>query len=232
LGFLAHDLAFAESGAVVPPYTPGREMSPRLVAVKSSNSTGENLTYAYKNVFGTDGSEFGMYDFRLQAAGVTKTASLNGLSSSYEQVGAGYPGITDTNNPNSTGGLSKIRPNPNINGNPTALEFVDTEEGRLSFESNSIRNFRTSWAPTYGTREDYAYATRNNMTKITYRQNQPDATSVEAEFPSTCTNRKTCNQATRIRDARGNWTDYTYHADSGQVASITHPAIVEFPRFR
>jgi RHS repeat-associated protein len=222
--FLAHDLAYADSGAVVPPYIPGREMSPRLVAVKTSNSTGENLTYSYKNVFGVDGSEFGMYDIRLQTAGVTKTASLNGLSSAYEQAPSGYSGVTDTNNPSSTGGLAKIRPNPNINGNPTALEFVDTEEGRLTYEPTAIRNFRKSWAPYPGNgpSEDHEYLTRNNMTKIVYRKNHGDATSVEAEFPATCSNRKTCNQATRIRDARGYWTDYTYHAASGQVASVTY----------
>jgi RHS repeat-associated protein len=222
--FRAHDLAYADNGAVMPPYTPGREMSPRLVAVKTHNSTGENLTYAFKNVFGIDGSEFGMYDFRLQSAGVTKLATLNGLQSSYEQVPSGYTGVTDTSNPNARGGLSKVRPNPNINGNPTALEFVDTEEGRLWFENASARNFRKAWAPTHGPREDYTYATRGNMTRITYRQNEPDATSVEAQFPDRCSNRKTCNQATRTRDARGNWTDYTYHPQSGQVASITRPA--------
>jgi RHS repeat-associated protein len=49
---------------------------------------------------------------------------------------------------------------------------------------------------------------------------------VEAVYPASCTpsTRKTCNQATSIRDARGNWTEYTYYADSGLVAAVTAPA--------
>jgi hypothetical protein len=184
--FEAHDLAYAENGAVVSPYIPGREFSPRMVGVKTNNSTSENLTYQFKNVFGVDGSEFGMYDIRLQTAGVTKNATFNGLASGYDQTSSGYSGVTDTNNPNTTGGIAKVRPNPNINGNPTALEFVDTEDGRLTFESSSMRNFRTSWAPNTGPREDYEY-TRNNMTRIVYRKNQSDQTDIVAEFPASCT---------------------------------------------
>lgn len=33
-----------------------------------------------------------------------------------------------------------------------------------------------------------------------------------------------CNLPTRTRDSNGNWTDYTCHAPSGQIESITYPA--------
>ena len=73
--------------------------------------------------------------------------------------------------------------------------------------------------------ENYAY-TRGNLTKVTYNGHLPTSYYIEAEYPASCTSstRKTCNQATRMRDARGNWTDYTYHPPSGQVATITYPA--------
>ncbi len=50
-------------------------------------------------------------------------------------------------------------------------------------------------------------------------------THIEAQYPGNCspTTRKTCNQAEWIADAKGNRTYYSYHPQSGQVATITSP---------
>lgn len=71
------------------------------------------------------------------------------------------------------------------------------------------------------------YETRNNLTKRVSnpRSGSSDSTFYEyASYPSTCSNPKTCNQPEWVKDARGNQTDYTYHAASGMVATITKPA--------
>ena len=45
-----------------------------------------------------------------------------------------------------------------------------------------------------------------------------------ASYPSTCTNPKTCNKPTWIRDANGNQTDYTYDGNHGGLLSEMKPA--------
>ncbi|MEM7235027.1 MAG: hypothetical protein AAF517_22810, partial [Planctomycetota bacterium] len=37
-------------------------------------------------------------------------------------------------------------------------------------------------------------------------------------------NSKTCNKAIWTKDGRGQQTDYTYHPESGQIATVTQPA--------
>jgi hypothetical protein len=46
----------------------------------------------------------------------------------------------------------------------------------------------------------------------------------DANYPSTCTNRFTCNKPTSVTDARGNTTDYTYDSSHGGVLTETGPA--------
>jgi RHS repeat-associated protein len=45
-----------------------------------------------------------------------------------------------------------------------------------------------------------------------------------AGYPTTCSNRKTCNKPTYIIDARGKQTDFTYDATHGGVLTVTSPA--------
>lgn len=69
---------------------------------------------------------------------------------------------------------------------------------------------------------DLKYDARGNLiTKI-----ENNITTATAEYPASCDalNRKYCNQAIWISDAKGNKTEYTYHPESGQVATITYPA--------
>ena len=223
--FLARDLAYAEDGTtVVPPYIPNREFSPRVSGIKTGGSNTQDITYQFKNLFTSDGSEFGMYDIRLQTAGATKAAPANIATFASYEAQHRFSGVTD-NVGTGYSNVPRVGTNPNINGNPSALEFVDTLDGRLTYEPYAIRNFPTRWAPYTGPTQDYQY-TRSNLTRIDYRLGQSDQTYVEAVYPASCTpsTRKTCNQATSIRDARGNWTDYTYHAASGQVETVTSPA--------
>ena len=106
-------------------------------------------------------------------------------------------------------------------GAPGSLYYVTTQDGQISFEQDG-RNFISEFSRNAGPRENYAY-TRGNPTRITYAGG---LRSVLAEYPDSCTpaTRKICNLPTRTRDSNGNWTDYTYHAPSGQIESITYPA--------
>jgi hypothetical protein len=223
--FRAYDLAYGENGIVVQPYTPGTEFSPRLIEITPPGATAAKVTYDFKNLFAGAGDPEGFggwWQVRLQSAGIVKQATRLNLDADYDLFLSYQYG--DTQNmvfgPN---GISLVHLQ-NYFGNPSATYYVDTLDGRVWFEEtgrNFPRQFNKSAAPV----ENYYYATRSNLTRVTYNGGAPTGYEIQAEYPATCTpaTRKICNQATRMRDANGNWTDYTYHAESGQVASITQP---------
>lgn len=77
----------------------------------------------------------------------------------------------------------------------------------------------------FGKQTLYEYDSRGNMTKRTQVASDGTKNIVErAGYATTCTNLKVCNQPLWVEDANGNRTDYRYHTESGQVASITKPA--------
>jgi hypothetical protein len=218
--FRAYDLAYDEFGAVIPPYTPGTQFSPRLKEITPPGASAVKLTYDYKNLFAAN-----MYrmEYRLQTAGVVKSAIRLGISQSYSINVQGVGG--DTQNSGGSNGGVYLVDQQNYFGNPSATYYVDTLDGRVWYEETS-RNFPRQFNKTAAPIENYYYGTRSNLTRVTYNGGDPVGYEVQAEYPSTCTvsTRKTCNQAIRMRDARGNWTDYAYHTPSGQVEKITYPA--------
>ena len=208
--FRAYDLAYNDWGQVVSPYVPGRDFSPRLKFIAPPGGSANKLTYDYRNIF----ANFIVFDARLQTAGVTKTAVRLGVTAGYDML-FNFQGETQ----NYGGGGVTLVHLQTYFGNPGAIYYADTQEGRVWYEENGrnfVRQFDRIGAPT----ENYTYATRSNLTMVT------GGGTRLAEYPATCTpsTRKTCNQPTRTRDKNGNWTDYTYHAASGQVESITSPA--------
>lgn len=77
---------------------------------------------------------------------------------------------------------------------------------------------------------EYTYDSRGNVTQVR-RKSAPVSGSAadlvtSAGFPSSCTssNFKYCNKPIWTKDTKGNQTDYTYHAASGSVATITAPS--------
>lgn len=80
-------------------------------------------------------------------------------------------------------------------------------------------------APTGGYTE-YKYDARGNVvsTKV-YPKTSGTPLETTASYPSTCSNAKTCNKPLTVTDANGVTTTYTYHAQSGNVATVTMPAV-------
>jgi hypothetical protein len=214
--FQAYDLAYSGS-TVIPPYVPGREFSPRLVGIQPAASNQKRITYAFKNVF----ENLGTHDSRLQSAGVVTEATDITLRAGYDMLSP-YMGGDTINYSSGPTGVSRVHRRSGVQGNPGALYYVITEDGTVYYESTP-RNFPIRFEKNSAPDEDYEY-TRSNLTKIIFNKGVAES-YVQAEYPATCTTatRKTCNQAVRIRDANGNYTSYTYHAPSGQIATITSP---------
>lgn len=223
--FKAYDLAYEtlQGGAVAMNYTLDKEMSPRLVGIRS-NGNDRKFTYDYTNVFITQDATVTTWDIRLQTSGKIISAKLLDSAETGYQINQPY--FNDAvSQAYGIGGIHRVQVKGSaIQGNPGAIYLVESDDGVLERENTVTRNFPVKFSPANGPTQDFEYF-RSNLKKIIYRKNQADSTYVEATFPTTCTSttRKTCNQATSIRDARGNYTHYTYHEPSGGVYSVTYP---------
>ncbi len=221
--FLAHDLALSESGLVQECCVPDTEYSPRLVGVTPAGSQSEQFTYAFRNVFVYNSNYFGTWVHRAQNSGVITHATHISKNTSYSMF-QDYMGSTRTNS-TSGGGITNVVLSAQY-GNPDAISYAVVDDGRINFES-SARNWPTDFykREEFGVPERYEYDARGNLTKVSRGQGGNYVTYREAKYADSCTtaNRKYCNQAEWIKDARGNVTNYTYHAPSGQLQSVTYP---------
>jgi hypothetical protein len=216
--FQAYDLAYNEFGYVVPPYIANQQFSPRLKEIIPPGASATKFTYDYNNLFG---GSMHRLDYRLQTAGVVKSATRLGAVNGYT-INQQAMGSDTQNTAGHPGGISLVY-QQNYYGNPSATYYINTLDGRIWFEENG-RNFPRRFDKSPAPAEQYFYETRSNLTKVTYNDPAAAGYQILAEYPASCANRKTCNQATRISDAKGNWTDFAYHAASGQVEKITYPA--------
>ena len=79
-----------------------------------------------------------------------------------------------------------------------------------------------------GNRSEFAYDNRANLVQV---RSVPKSGSSEpiltqnAAYPSTCTDRKTCNQPTSVTDAKGNVITFTYDSAHGGVLTTTAPSV-------
>jgi hypothetical protein len=224
--FRAYDLSIDEDAGIYPagvplhnPYQANTNFSPRLLGVTLARSTSRTFEYDFKTKFNYTRTEMGGWIVRAQTAGVIQSARFMDRTVGYS-VFQGFQGSTYRNY-GYGGGINHLLMSPqSAYGNPDTINYAETEDGVIRFESTA-RNFPYRFEKLSGPWEDYTY-TRGNLSKVMAGA----ITKQEAGYPASCTpaTQKICNQASWIKDARGNVTSYTYHQQSGQVASITYPA--------
>lgn len=212
--------------------------APRLMAVKPAGSDDITLRYEYLNEISVMhvATHFYTYPWVTTEVGRIKKASspLLGEFNYWEPQPISGPGPA----PLRAYGSHVTVTSRQIY--PTALSEVSVAgEGQFLFDAN-YRNFMRQHRNPNGADKFFVYDNRGNLTRViatsegfaSYgnylrhieRGGSADTIIQEAHYPEICTNRKTCNQPTWVKDGRGHTTHYTYHGESGAVASITHPA--------
>ena len=108
------------------------------------------------------------------------------------------------------------------------MNFRPIDPSWTPIETN-YRNFVTSHQPVSGPGRNFTYDSRGNLEQITLESGASNSTQMQASYPSSCAmaTRKVCNKPIWVEDARGNRTDYQYHAQSGQVAKVTSPPNID-----
>ena len=192
--------------------------SPRLVAVVPSGSSEVTKRYTYNNqfIFNSVPQVFpGLsiaYAWVNNEAGEVKEAS--GINGYYHYWGGNATGPYAASPVKWRGYLASVTSRVDL---PTALLEMNNTDGYYYFES-SYRNNVTIFIDNNGPTKAYGYDSRGNLNSVTFAQQE----EVTAYYPETCTNRKTCNQPEWTKDAKGNYTYYTYHSESGQLQNITY----------
>ncbi len=102
--------------------------------------------------------------------------------------------------------------------------------GRTTYSEYDSANRLESVTYPEGNAVEYDYDIRHNLVQTTYfaKLGSGDASiTTSAIYPATCANPVVCNLPTSTTDARGNPTSYTYNSATGQVLTITYPAVAE-----
>ncbi len=213
--FEAQDLALNDGSAVNLSFLPGTRFSPRLVAIKPAWATEPTLKYSYKNQY-----DFNTIFLATYPQLSTDVGRLDKVESMYGSGSLSERPIEQGRAPIAIIGSRMEVISHQLK--PTTLYEVRLFNDRTIRFEDDYRNFVWSVSDPDGISKNYYYDDRNNMNRATY--GATNTVLYRAQYPSTCENRKTCNQPTWTEDANGNRTHYTYHASSGMIASMTDPA--------
>lgn len=191
---------------------------PRIVSIKSSNSTVPVINYDYITKMVVAGTgDFGPW-YAPGPAGQVFSSSIDGDTMSYsvgeqwQYLGSSINASGGQRNIASVIGYSSVYGLAEINSWDMSARLESSVKNRLTSLYDVIKGVST--VPTYDARFNVDSITKNGQIVQT------------AGYPTTCSNRKTCNQATWIRDAKGNQTDYEYDPNSGQVTRVKSPSDV------
>ncbi len=216
--FEAQDVCLSESGNYIDvcTYQQGEKWSPRLVGIKTANSATVNFHYEFKNIHEFNHYAYGAFSVSASEAGKVKSANTP-AGQEYYQIGTSINGGTDFRN--SGGWNDEVQIRGTLPGVLISAKLRNS--GVYNFE-NDFRNFVTSESPWGSASKSYTYGgPRGNLSRISTQGGY-----ITATYPSSCAGiRKHCNSPSSVTDGENNKTEYTYHAQSGQVETITGPAV-------
>ncbi len=197
----------------------GAPFDVRITGIKAPTSpSADTETYDYANLILCS-----RFSCNVLRSNVTLTSSAFGSTWTYQPTANAHPAPSQNQ---STGpeGVTKAVINSSLN-TPISLNMSDGSTALYNLGTYDSRLLSLTKAD--GNKTSFEYDARGNLTKK-IEQPKPNANLAniieEANYPSTCSNYKTCNKPNWVKDGRGNRNDFTYHPSSGQMATSTSPA--------
>jgi hypothetical protein len=214
-----------------------RGFIPRLKAIKDATSQVVTNEFSYQSIASNATNGIPVYEWfpywvEVQAGRIWNVLSLKGSSCySNQYVGAlstdtGLQGKKCRDDLFAESDLVRVLLVPA--SYPGRILKVETKDSVIWFNKdwmNQIHQVIENAADEIGPTTQYKYDDRNNLIRVElFQKNNVLINSTVAQYPaSPCVNPKTCNQAEWIKNANGQYTYYSYHAESGQVATVTSP---------
>ena len=189
----------------------GNSAETRLAAIRRPGLTNNSITYSYYLV----GTSLYMLDTATSYGGTARDytwygsyAPLTITGSSYsDALGRSYSATVDY----ATGRITSE---------------TDAFGGVTIYARDSLKRVTDVTYPE-GNRDHYDYDARGNvLAKTSYPKPGAGLANivVQASYPGSCANPKTCNRPTSAIDANGNQTDFTYDPAHGGILTKTGPA--------
>jgi len=194
--------------------------TPRIVSIKRSTANIPEVTYDYQSLCTTSNAGEHISIHGAGPVAQLKSSAMEGDGGSYSLNNpyTPYPGMLPTTSINGGGGYHGIN-YVYVNIDYGVAKF-DAWDKFVSLESAPSNRLYSIYDKLTGLTTEFGYDARFNLIEI----KKNNVVTQSAGYPATCGNRKTCNQATWVRDANGNQTDYEYEPNSGQVARVRMPA--------
>jgi hypothetical protein len=214
---------------------PGTRSSPRITSIDLPNNSAINYQYENQVVQNNATAGFGLSYPRWfpDGYGILKGATHDTESMSYTPVTRVGQGSDTYNNSVGYQAIYRVEHNneKGVIRNAFMADKIIRREDSFENKIKHIAELRRAVCQTF------VYDSRLNITEV--KEHDGIATNqacngsqsylltiAKASYPASCNtgNRKYCNKASWTEDANGRRTNYTYHAASGQVATVTSPA--------
>ncbi|WP_111641632.1 hypothetical protein [Marinimicrobium alkaliphilum] len=226
------DMAIQEPDGTYAGYSPGQRKLPRLVEIWNGNTGTKEFRYRYENKYiprQFPGLGLGPNTYYVP----TNYAMLIGSSA----FGAANDSMTTGNTYNirqeRRGSHGQLEAILNINGGYRSVGEVKLNPGSNALMSVKAWNYHAGFSGDQATLLEQFHDLSNGVVSVFEHDDRGNITSITAQggtrtakYPNSCnsSNEKYCNKPEWTEDAKGNRTDYTYHPQSGQLATVTGPA--------
>jgi hypothetical protein len=216
----------------------GQYFVPRITKVK--NSQGLDISYKYDNVWNPT-LHFPFLAFSSGGKAVLTEAINNGVTTSYAFRNGGMPYNRNYGMQVWSGGGYKpvnfvVRPaNKFLYGDArvSAPYIVDTWDKTVYLEEDFANNVNQIVNKLDGTTTNYEYDDFGRLESIESDGVYKKITYPSNYYPGVCNNYRYCHKPVQVSDfhlddfhpesTTPNYTTYTYHPSSGNVASVTYP---------
>ena len=213
--------------------TLGQYFAPRITKIKNSREL--DISYEYKNIWNPTYIQ-PILSFSIGGKGVLTEAINNGVTTSYAFRNGGMSYNRNYGTQVWSGGGYKpvnfvVRPaNKFLYGDArvSAPYIVDTWDKTVYLEEDFANNVNQIVNKLDGTTTNYEYDTFGRLDSVESNGVYKKIIYPYNYYPGVCNNYRYCHKPYRVTDfhhngATPNYTTYTYHSSSGNVASVTYP---------
>ena len=192
---------------------------PRIIGIKRWGEAAPAIGYDYVTLTHSSGDAYSLMP--VIYGGPTAQLSSSTVSTNPADV-IGYTIGQQYQNPgqlvNGSGGQRVI--NHVLSDVNFGIYEVDSWNQTVKFEQSIVNRLSSVYSKVGGVTTSVTYDARYNVNGML----KNGVIVQSAQYPSSCSNPKTCNQPIWVKDALGNQTDFEYDGSSGQVTRVRYPA--------
>lgn len=224
------------NGEPISTNTNGIYTTPRISAIKPANATEPVVYFDYENNTAVGGSDWSGTWFNVTGEGVLKEATRGNERWTYSvgdrAVGGPGPNSLFYHYNQSFGHNAISKAYTNSDYKKGVMYYVETRDSIHRLGENlenrlwQIDHKQGGGTTTFKYDDHSSYVSDYSSPRGNLVETNNNGSKTIATYESACdaSNKKYCNKVATLQDPEGNITSYTYHPESGQLATVTSPA--------